>query len=408
MLFFETMKTLARRLLLVALLWSQPLFAAGLNGIESSLTIYAYPSTNPLNWSSPRSALLSFLGIEIERQLTMNEALKFENQYKEQGSISSTYKSTMGHTIAHIQCKLSSGSTYEKWTSFSGQNYSEVDMKNIFDEKLGLGVLFHSYVDGHIIDGEENRLRITAYEGSSRENSQGQRQSADPRYLQVEIDAAACDRLKNMVSFFEGFHFPADATLAQLMQRPANKVLYFNSFSDPLKSYYDRLKNPSAPVGGGCAPYGIALLKMAGRYDTNLDKEWLLNLKISEKLIGGIPDNQGGTRRVDIKSLLLGGLGSQWEHEGYRSREMNVYDPSKIWSHLNESILCLESGLCDEGVQPWVRAHKRSLEVGKTEVFKASYTTIVSAGYESYPDHEREIQRTIKQKVRGLILRKTR
>lgn len=402
------MKRLVRSLILTTLLFSSPLYAADLNGIESSLTIYAYPSTNPLNWNSPRSALLSFLGIEIERQLTMNEALKFENQYKEQGAISSTYKSTMGHTIAHIQCTLSSGTRYTKWTSFSGQNYSEVDMSNIFDQKLGLGVLFHSYVDGHIIDGDENRLRVTAYEGSSRENSLGQRQKAEPRYLQVEIDAKACDRLKNMVSFFEGFHFPANSTLAELMQRPANKVLYFNSFSDPLQSYYDRLKNPSAPVGGGCAPYGIALLKMAGRYDANLDKEWLLNLKISEKLIGGLPDSQGGVRRVDIKSLLLGGLGSEWEHAGYESREMSVYDPSKIWSHLNESILCLESGQCADQVQPWVRANKSALQVGKTEVFKASYTTIVSNGYESYPDHEREVQRTIKQKVRGLVLRKTR
>lgn len=353
---------------------------------SSSLTLYVYPPYRPLNWESPQTVLHDFLGIEIGRQLTMDDAVKFQSGSGDRGTLSSTYKSTMGHTLSHVQCRLSNGELFDRWTSFSGQNYVEIDKKNLLKEQLGLGVLFYNYPDGHIVEGEENIKRITHYAGNS------------PRYLEVEIDAVACDGLKEMITFFEGFHFKSGTPLKELLKRPATQTLYFNSTLDPYDAYLNRLSDPSAIVGGGCAPYGAALLKMARRYSDEFDESWKLRVAISEKLIGG------PTRRVSISALLFGSLGTQWQYAGYSNRVMTVFDPAKIWNFLGEARDCLKNRIgCSSSGANW--AGRQQVAQGPTQLFTDQILKTVTFHHPKLGLQSKKVQVKVKQPVDGLIWR---
>ena len=82
-------------------------------------------------------------------------------------------------------------------------------------------------------------------------------------------------------------------------------------------------------MGGGCAPFAVALLKAGGRYDPALDAHWKRSLTISERLIG-----EPGKRKVPMPSLLLG---RRWEQDGFVSRHLELYDPSMIWQFIVDS-----------------------------------------------------------------------
>jgi len=309
----------------------------------------------------------------------------------------------MGHTLAHIKCQLPSGEEYESWSSFSGQNYIELDKKNIFKDKLGLGSLFYDYPDGHIIEGEENIKRITHYKGH-RKSSDGSVR-ARPRYLAVEINAQACARLQKMVSFFQGFHFPSGTPLERLLKRPQSETLYFNSTLDSFEAYLDRQTNPNSKMGGGCAPYGAALLKMAGRYDSHFDKYWKLRIPVSERLIGSGPSSDLSSRReVGLGALLFGDLGSQWQWQGYADRKMEVFDPQKIWSFMGEIAQCLENN-CGPRYQDWWQKNRHNLEKGPTKIFRDKYVkTVLHQTYKSAPTHKKVLVR-VEQPVSGFVWR---
>lgn len=370
---------------------------APLNGISSSLTVYVYPPRKPLNWESPFSVLRSFIDIEIWRSVLKNSDIKFESDTGEEGSISSSYRSTMGHTLAHVQCVLPSGETYNRWSSFSGQDYTEVDKKNLLEDKMGLGVLFYNYVDGHIISGEENIKRITHYKGGI--HAEGR---AYPKYLQYEITSQACDDLKKMITYFERFSYNKGLPLSELMQRPAEDVLYFTNQMDPYDTYLARMRSKDAVVGGGCAPYGAALVKMAGRYEPSYDQFWRLPVQVSEYLIGGINPTTGQKHEVNLIDLVLGRTGLSWTYEGYPNREVNMYDPQKIWDFTGHILNCLSGKSCDQSVSTWMQTTPQKLERGQTAIFRDQLEVV----FKSQPTSKGEkIIKNIEQKVDGVILR---
>jgi|GEM_PF-1763379 len=342
----------------------------------SLLTIYVYPPRKPLNWSSPRSLLFSFLDIGLGASLHNDNAVKFESDFREKGSISSDYRSTMGHSIAHVQCQLSSGKTYNKWTSFSGQDSREVDNKNIFDDKLGMGVMFYDYIDGHLISGAENIKRLTHYKGKLRFDPGGALTRAHPRYLALKIDNRQCDELKEMIAFFESFHFKKGTTIAQLEAKDPESVLYFTNEIDPWESYQNRKKTGRGKVGGGCAPFAVALLKSVGLYSAEFERAWSFKLPVSESLIGGIPlPKSRELRKVSLGSLVFSDLGSRWTNPGVPNRISKMYDPQKIWDFLGDSMACLsldraKKESCKGPAAEWTRKAGSRLQLGKRQHFR--------------------------------------
>jgi len=132
-----------------------------------TLTIYAYPPRRILDWSTPKTALADFATIAIGQAVNMNPRIDFISDFGEAGSIPRSYRSTMGHTIAHASCSLPDGTPYDAWTSFSGQDFPEVDRDLLLKDKAGLGMLFQDYIDGHIISGVENKMRLVYYKGKN-------------------------------------------------------------------------------------------------------------------------------------------------------------------------------------------------------------------------------------------------
>jgi hypothetical protein len=278
--------------------------------------------------------------------------------------MSSEYYSTMGHAIAHISCELPDGGVYDKWASFSGQNFQKVNADMTFKEKLGLGQLFSEYIDGHIISGEENQRRLANYK-----NAKG----AKPKYLLFPIDSAACVRLKDMVTFFEHFNFPPSFTLEDLNKRGDKENLFFTVAIDPYDSYVARQNDPEAKVGGGCTSFGAALIKMAGKDDPAFAQLWQRRVDVSERLIGGTIDPRTGkTRKVDILSLItpdpiIGHLGNHWVYEGYPNRTVTMYDPQKVWDFADSACKSLVGGT-SQTPSDWLSAHK-DVTAGPVETF---------------------------------------
>jgi hypothetical protein len=265
----------------------------------------------------------------------------------------------MGHTITHVQCALPDGTPYEAWTSFSGQDFHQVDKGNLLEKKIGLGTLFQDYIDGHIISGVENKMRLIYYKGQD---------GNTPRYWQQNIDGAACGRVRDMVEFFKSFHFAKDSKLEDLQRRPESATLYFTSNIDPYQSYMARKAGQDVRVGGGCAPYGLGLLKAAQKYDYNLDPVLTLKFDVSEKLIGGIPDASGQIRKVSVMDLL-GDLGDSWTYAGYNNRPFHNYDPYLIWKFIGDVNACLggNTGTCTGEAAAWLADRQGAVAAGPVQ-----------------------------------------
>jgi len=324
-----------------------------------TLTVYAYPPHKILDWSTPKELLADFADTTFSQALVMGPKIDFVSDFGEPGSIPRSYKSTMGHTITHVQCSLPGGVPYDSWTSFSGQDFMEVDKELVLTDKIGLGVLFQDYIDGHIINGVENKMRLIYYKGK-RGNS--------PRYWQQNLDGEACGRVRDMVEFFKSFHFPKGSTLSDLQARPAEQTLFFTSNMDPYITYMARKLDGNARVGGGCAPYGLGLLKAAGKYDYYLDDVFTLKLNVSERLIGGIPDETGHIREVSI-SEITGSLGESWTYPGYVNREFRNYDPYLIWKFIGGVNACLTGGAgdCSPEASAWLSANGGRVSAGPVQ-----------------------------------------
>lgn len=339
--------------------------AQHLNNISSYLTIYVYPPRTRIDWSTPKTAASNMINMEIKAYLASNQDINFVSDFGEHGTMSSDYRSTMGHTIGYISCLLPNGQRYTRWTSFTGQNYGKDDRQKLTD-KLGAGLLFYEYIDGEVLAGAENPLRITYYNGETTREG-----VIRPRYLQLEVTPKACADLRALVTFFEGFHHPP-MSLDQLEQLPESQRVYFSAQLDPFETYLQRQSDPYARVGGGCAPYGAALIKMSGRYQPEFETFWRRSVTISERLIGGVIDPYTGRmREVTIEDITKGPLGDSWIHPRYDNRYLSLYDPQLIWDFVGHLMHCSANpGQCNYAVSAWLNA-QAGLTPGQQSMFRS-------------------------------------
>lgn len=363
---------------------------------ENTLTLFAYPTQRKIDWSTPKNAIKDFLGIAVRKLIFPGAKIEAINPDGESSEIDEYYKSTMGHTVTHVKCTTSSGEKFDEWTSFSGQDFIEVDNKNIFKEKMGLGILFYDYADGHIIRGEENIKRLIYFRAKNRAE-----EKVKPRYLQIPIDHSQCDKLKEFINFFTSFNYDKDITLEQLLSRPEDQTLFFTTNLDPYESFLDRKNDPKAKVGGGCAPYAVALMKVVNEYDNYFDSIWKLNLTISENKFGNKKNNP-----IAFVDLIFGKMGERWADPGYPTKKMSQYDPTRIWEFIGDVLKCEKNYFinCSPSIAPWIDKNFERIEKGEAIIFsdtqKIQDTRVNYEG--EYED--REILKTQEQTATGIIL----
>tara|TARA_B110001454_G_C12723186_1_gene435818 strand:+ start:4264 stop:5415 length:1152 start_codon:yes stop_codon:yes gene_type:complete len=345
---------------------------------DSRLTVYVYPPSQPLNWKSPKTLIYSFLriqGLKAIKQIPSSSS-SFVSDFNEPGSIDTMYMSTMGHTIAHVQCELENGVLYDRWSSLSGEDDVSEDYNLAFKQKIGVGLLFHKFIDGHIISGAENYKRLIHYRGQKYKDSNGKTQVSKPKYLSFSIDPQQCQNLKGMIDFYESFHFPKNTPTSELKKRSAQQTLFFTNVIDPYDSYIERQKNSQAEVGGGCAPYAVGLVKMTGLFTATLDKIWSRLQPVSENLIGGVSASGQTVRAVNMNSILVGKLGNHWMYAGQPNQVVKMYDPQNIWENIMALENCVSKKQCTaelEAIQREFQMLGKSLHVGSPHVFADQY-----------------------------------
>jgi len=339
---------------------------------DSTLTIYVYPPSDPLDWKSPKTASIRFAVSALrEKEANATGKKKFVNDWGEEVGFPYGYRSTMGHTIAHIQCQPAGEPVvFDKWASLSGQDFREVDEQNLRDD-IGLSVLFYNYTDGFIIAGQENRQRLAFYRGE-RKGAGGKPVELHPRYMSFSIDAEACKRIKEFEQHFESYHYSQTISYEEFLglQPKPTDHLYFSTNFDPLDTYLTHLSGGQTFEGGGCAPFGVSLIRAAGilvdedgALDPALRDKWKLQLEIGQELLGGpdikdakgnilikTTDDNGRERRISNFLLVAGYMGDQWTEESKdnnakfnRLVRFSNYDPQKMWDFIGDVMTCLKS-----------------------------------------------------------------
>ena len=236
----------------------------------SRITIYVYPPSVPIDWSTPGKGALTYVESAVTEGFSeaIHGQATFKNDQGETLHFSAGYRSTMGHTITHIECRLPDGRRFDKWASLSGDDFVSLDIANIH-QNYGAGALFYDYIDGKIIAGEMNQLMLAFYRGRARDGV-----VPSPRYLSAGVDSQACQRVFDLEQEFESYYYPQTVLdpvtgrsrpiqIRDLEARQAGKWesrnLYFTTNLDPLDSYRDHQLSRDAPEGGWvCAVWSSA------------------------------------------------------------------------------------------------------------------------------------------------------
>jgi hypothetical protein len=363
-----------------------------------TITLFVYPPSSRMDYDRPGKLVRRTMAVELKRALVSWRRVPFQSRFDGIQNLKTPYLSTIGHTICRISCQLPDETLYAHWASMSAKNYTRTALRLLTREGAGLGVLFQDYESGFILGQDENLQRLSWYRGPKTPEGY-----EAPRYIQFSVQAEQCAEIKAMVDFFEQYHPDSGLLNAPPDAPPAERPLYFTNMIDPYTCYLDRQRLGHGVMGGGCAPFGVALLKIAGLYDPALDDFWKRKLTISERLI-----RTPGGPKVSLLSLLIGRRSRSWQFHGYENRVLELYDPSKIWSFIVElekdaQLLPPEETACPETeMQPNTQSgFAPPLPAGL--IFRQG-APIVLPQPELIP-HPKYPARPPRQEIRGIIIR---
>lgn len=292
------------------------------------LTIFVYPPTVTLDYGSPASLMWSMASNELVGLLSFRRRIRFHDERGRELSMKIPYRSIIGHTIACISCTLPDGSSFRHWASMSSYDYTGQALHMFLYEKRGLAMLFHDYPDGRILRGQENVLRLVNYRGGRFRHGPSKGKRKEPRYISFGLDREQCSTVRDFILFFENLQHSATSPEGVFDPSRPEDLLYFSSTIDPYESYQRRLATGKGKVGGGCAPFAVSLLKVAGHFHPDWDSLWARPFQVSESLIGGFE------YKVSPFAVMFGRQGKRWVEKGHTVHRLNVYDPHLIWDFI--------------------------------------------------------------------------
>jgi hypothetical protein len=207
------------RLLFLSLLF---LYNQSLTG--QTLTLYAIPPPQSINWKSPHQLALSMV-----RNFLVKKEAPFPTR-------------PMGHIIVELE---KDGDTV---LTAIVANTPKDFFSAILREKYGLGVLFKLF-EGHL---EKKEALLPEIE--HRENS------GKIAFITFTITDSSYGYLKNYVDSF--------------------RLLGYDKL-------YNGLNDPRHGEGSGCSAFGVSFLELIHVLDPEFTREWSRDIAIPDKLIGG-------------------------------------------------------------------------------------------------------------------------
>lgn len=297
---------------------------------DNSLTLFVYPATVPLNYRSPASLLWSMAANELGGYLSFRRKIWFHDDRGRELFMKIPYRSIIGHTVVCVSCILPDGSSFSHWASMSSYDYTGQALHMFLYEKRGMAMLFHHFTDGRVLRGQENVLRLVNYHGGRFRKGELAGQRKEPRYISFGLTAEQCAAAREFILFFETMQYAATAADGTIDPSRPEDLLYFSSVLDPYESYRRRTATGKGQVGGGCAPFGVSLLKVTGHFDPGWDSLWRRPFHVSEDLMGGFE------KKVSPWAMLFGRTGRHWINKDTPVRSVEIYDPGLIWEFIGQ------------------------------------------------------------------------
>lgn len=297
----------------------------GANLPADALTLFVYPPSDPIDYESPSSALWSLFRIEAKRFFLSTGRLRFTDHLGQTAEMKLPYRSSIGHTITCVSCTLPEGTAYTCWVSLSSLHFTDTAIHLLVNDRAGLAFLFHDFSDGTLIQGDENLFRLVNYTGLRPDPRHRRRRHVHPRYLSFPLSDTECAAVKDMIDFYESFSAAGAYAKGEGQDGPGRQVLYFSTRIDPFDSYQTRKRTQAGMVGGGCAPFGVGLIKAGSRHTPIFDRIWKRKFRVSGNLM---------ETGVSVTGLLFGRAGSRWVHPGHPFQEFGIYDPELIWAFI--------------------------------------------------------------------------
>lgn len=224
------------------------------------LTLYSMPSPREINWKSPR-------GLSMASLLNRFTFRHVKNK----------------HAIGHVFVELS----HEGESLFTGSipDAENSSQKWVMKDGYGLGILFAPI---------EGRL----------DNSDGLKEEVADRYKSGRIGF-----IRFLIN--EDTYNRLHTYLDEYIRRGYNNI-------------YNGLNKPREGLGAGCSAFGISFVELAGLMREDWRKEWPVNVRIPNKLIGG---PMTGNKVSMLKLMTVG----RWANEDEPHTKLHLYEPYYIW-----------------------------------------------------------------------------
>lgn len=249
-------------------------FGQGLN----KLTVYAFRSSAPLDYATPRQLAFSLVKSFRNRRNPNAESSHF-----------------LGHLSVQIQCRATGLSpSFNALASISGGENDFATVMRSLSRGGGLDPVLATYKDGHFED--ETVARNDIVQNAKR---------GGLRSLEFLISDEACLRAKS-------FH------------------LEFKS-----KNYaknFGLLLNPRKREGAGCSSYVMSVLEVAGMMTFDFRKNWVQTLRVPKAYFSGSSD----LRPVRFAKTLGGLMAAPWATPQTPHIEIQYWEPTLIYSWIQK------------------------------------------------------------------------
>jgi hypothetical protein len=239
------------------------------------LLITVFRPLVPMDWSTPRKALTTYVENEFNRQPLLDEHHLPHN---------------IGHMGLRVDCEAGDG--LEEYVRATGESMvTNSDYQQlIFKKKVGLGTLLES-VRGRLYTTEEANADFLDYTGSKRF-----------AILRYQISSQTCRRVQKFIEEFD------------------QKKVYENygSFS----------ARPRYAEGAGCSSFGVAVLEVAGLLDADQSKTWRAKVRVPKTLVGGSLNPKNPMSLLDVLWSKDSKAWATPEQAGY---DISIWDPELMY-----------------------------------------------------------------------------